>query len=102
MDSLLFFLNFFYLFNLCVCGFLLSRSKRIGLVLKALALILLPLPLFLWPILAIVGSLLGALGYGFFAPLVATFEAVGETTTDKFCHCFIVSFPFYFLLTDCV
>ncbi|KAL6329985.1 hypothetical protein AAG906_039900 [Vitis piasezkii] len=66
-----------------------TKTKRLGLVVKVLALISLPLPLLLWPILAIVGSLLGGLGYGFFAPLVATFEAVGETTTDKFFYCFI-------------
>lgn len=75
-------------------GFFYFRTKRLGLVVKVLALISLPLPLLLWPILAIVGSLLGGLGYGFFAPLVATFEAAGETTTDKFFYCFIVSSPF--------
>ncbi|XP_073147040.1 uncharacterized membrane protein At3g27390 isoform X2 [Henckelia pumila] len=35
------------------------------------------------------GSILGGIGYGFFAPLIATFEAVGERVTDKWKHCFL-------------
>ncbi|KAL6287121.1 hypothetical protein ACE6H2_011511 [Prunus campanulata] len=66
-----------------------ARSKRLGLVLKILVLLLLPLPLVLWPVLGVVGSVLGGIGYGFFAPLLATFEAVGENITDKFYHCFV-------------
>ena len=52
--------------------------------------ILLPLPLLLVPVLAIVGSLLSGIGYGAFVPLMATFEAVGEGVTDKLVHCFMV------------
>ncbi|KAM1274338.1 hypothetical protein ACFX1Q_025172 [Malus domestica] len=66
-----------------------AKSKRLGLVLKILVLLLLPLPLVLWPVLGVVGSVLGGIGYGFFAPLLATFEAVGENITDKFYHCFV-------------
>nr|GMC48588.1 uncharacterized membrane protein At3g27390 [Ipomoea batatas]GMD32016.1 uncharacterized membrane protein At3g27390 [Ipomoea batatas]GMD38556.1 uncharacterized membrane protein At3g27390 [Ipomoea batatas] len=66
-----------------------ARSKRLGWVLKSAVLVLLPLPLILWPIIAILGSLLGGLGFGFFAPLIATFEAVGEGVTDAFYHCFV-------------
>nr|CAB3470361.1 unnamed protein product [Digitaria exilis] len=65
------------------------KTERIGLVLKILTGILLPLPLLLLPILAIVGSLLGGIGYGAFVPLMATFEAVGEGVTDKLAHCFM-------------
>lgn len=68
-----------------------NRSKRVGWVLKSLVLVSLPLPLILWPIMAIVGSIIGGVGYGFFAPLIATFEAVGANVTDKAYHCFIVS-----------
>lgn len=56
------------------------------------------IPLILWPIIAILGSILGGIGYGFFAPLIATFEAVGENVTDKFYHCFTVSLHLYFFL----
>lgn len=51
----------------------------------------LPVPLILLPIVAIIGSVLGGIGYGFFAPLIATFEAVGENVKEKFYHCFTVS-----------
>lgn len=69
-------------------------------MLKILVLLLLPLPLVLWPVLGVVGSVLGGIGYGFFAPLLATFEAVGENITDKFYHCFVVCFlsPWIFFL----
>lgn len=71
------------------------RTKKLGLVLKILVLVSLPVPLVLWPIFGIVGSLLGGVGYGFFAPLLATFEAVGENVTKKFYHCFVVSFSLW-------
>lgn len=49
----------------------------------------LPVPLTLWPLVAIIGSLIGGIGYGLFAPLIATFEAVGHNPRDKFYHCFV-------------
>lgn len=73
-----------------------NRSKRLGWILKILVLFLLPIPLILWPVIAIIGSILGGIGYGFFAPLIATFEAVGEKVTDKWYHCFLVSLQFVF------
>lgn len=75
-----------------VVGFELSlRSKRLGWVLKIVVMVTLPLPLIIWPIMAMIGSLLGGIGYGFFAPLIATFEAIGQNVKDKFYHCFVVS-----------
>jgi hypothetical protein len=73
-----------------ILGTLGRRTKRIGLVLKILAGIFLPLPLLLLPVLSILGSLLVGVGYGVFAPLMATFEAVGEGVADKLSHCFLV------------
>ncbi|KAF7140981.1 hypothetical protein RHSIM_Rhsim06G0179400 [Rhododendron simsii] len=70
----------------CYC---VAKTKRLGLILKILSLLLLPVPLVLWPIVGIVCSFLGGIAYGFFAPLLATFEAVGESVTDKFFHCFV-------------
>ncbi|XP_022758877.1 LOW QUALITY PROTEIN: uncharacterized membrane protein At3g27390 [Durio zibethinus] len=64
------------------------RTKRLGLVLKIVVLVSLVVPLVLWPVVAVVGSLLGGIGYGFFAPLIATFEAVGQNAVDKCYHCF--------------
>ncbi|XP_050879581.1 uncharacterized membrane protein At3g27390 isoform X3 [Lathyrus oleraceus] len=66
-----------------------ARTKRFGLAFKVVVLICLPLPLLLCPVLGIVGSILGGIGYGFFAPLFATFEAVGENFKDKIYHCCI-------------
>ncbi|XP_022944680.1 uncharacterized membrane protein At3g27390 [Cucurbita moschata] len=73
--------HFFWTF---VC---LARTKRLGLVLKSVVLVFLPLPLILWPIVGVIGSLLGGIGYGFFVPLIATFEAVGGGITGKLFHC---------------
>lgn len=79
----------FYYFDQSYCCH--DRTQRLGLVLKILLLLSLPLPLLLWPIIGIVGSLLVGVGYGIFTPLIATFEAVGEHVIDKFFHCFTVS-----------
>ncbi|KAK8467670.1 hypothetical protein PHAVU_007G123002 [Phaseolus vulgaris] len=67
-----------------------ARTNRFGLVFKVVVLMCLPVPLLLWPIVGIFGSLLGGIGYGFFAPLLATFQAVGkgENFSNKFFHCF--------------
>ncbi|GFZ05201.1 hypothetical protein Acr_17g0007730 [Actinidia rufa] len=70
----------------CYC---VAKTKRLGLVLKILVLVLLPLPLVLWPIWGVVCSFLGGIAYGFFAPLFATFEAVGENVADKLFHYFV-------------
>ncbi|PHT42793.1 hypothetical protein CQW23_16818, partial [Capsicum baccatum] len=69
--------------------FCVAKSKKLGWVLKISLLVSLPVPLILWPILAIIGSVLGGIGYGFFAPLIATFEAIGENITCKIYHCFV-------------
>lgn len=64
------------------------KTKRLGLVLKILVYLFLPLPLVMWPAFGVLGSLLVGIGYGYFAPLIATFEAVGEQVIDKLYHCF--------------
>ncbi|KAB1208749.1 hypothetical protein CJ030_MR6G005858 [Morella rubra] len=66
-----------------------AKTKRLGPALKIVVLVSLPVPLVLWPLFGEAGSLLGGIGYGFFAPLLATFEAVGENVAAKFYHCFI-------------
>ncbi|PWA98587.1 hypothetical protein CTI12_AA017100 [Artemisia annua] len=65
------------------------KTKRVGWVLKMVTVLLLPLPLVLWPAVAIIGSLLGGVGFGFFAPLIATFEVIGTDHKDKCFHCFV-------------
>lgn len=63
------------------------RAKRLGPVLKLVIFVLLPAPLILWPLVGIVGSILGGAGFGLFAPILATFKAVGEGKTNEFYHC---------------
>ncbi|CAK9197786.1 unnamed protein product, partial [Sphagnum troendelagicum] len=64
----------------------LALTKKLGIVLKVLSLVLLPIPLLLWPPAVAIGSLLVGVGYGFGQPLVATFEAVGESRDAKLFH----------------
>jgi len=77
-----------------------NRTNRFGLVFKVVLLMCLPVPLLLWPLVGFVGSLLGGIGYGFFAHLLATFQAVGkgENFSNKFYHCFNVSDNFYVIM----
>lgn len=56
--------------------------------------ILLPVLLILWPVLGIVGSIVGGAAYGFLSPLFATFEAIEGEKENKTFHCFIVCFVF--------
>lgn len=70
------------------CNF---RTKRLGLALKIVVLVSLIVPLGLWPVVAVAGSILGGIGYGVFAPLIATFQAAGQNAIDKCYHCFAVS-----------
>jgi hypothetical protein len=69
---------------------LLDRTKQLGIVLKSLLILLLPILLLLWPVGAAVGSILVGLGYGIGQPLVATFEAVGDGRKNKFYHSVVV------------
>lgn len=64
------------------------RAKQLGPILKLILFICIPAPLIVWPVVAIAGSFLGGAAYGFFSPIFATFEAIGEGKTDKFFHCF--------------
>ncbi|KAG9448494.1 hypothetical protein H6P81_008459 [Aristolochia fimbriata] len=66
-----------------------AKTKRLGLILKILLLVTMPVPLVLLPVLGVVGSLLVGVGYGFFAPLIATFEGGGEQVIDKISHYFL-------------
>ncbi|MQM19009.1 hypothetical protein Taro_052010 [Colocasia esculenta] len=68
--------------------FCIVKTKRLGLVLKMVVLLILPVPVVSLPILGILGSLLLGVGYGYITPLFATFEAVGEEVIDKLYHCF--------------
>lgn len=85
-----------------------GRAKQLGPFLKIVLCIFMPVPLILWPVLSIVGSIVGGALYGFLSPVFATFDAVGEGKTKELYHCFVVCivhvlmiFMFPFLLFTC-
>ncbi len=79
--------NFFFILLIS----LMRRAERLGPVLKlVLCILVLPVPLILWPVVGIVGSIIGGAAYGFLSPIFATFDAVGEGRADKLYHCFYV------------
>nr|CAH67471.1 H0805A05.1 [Oryza sativa] len=65
------------------------RTKLVGPVVKLLLLIAATATLILWLIVGIPGSILAGLVYGFLAPIMATFGAVGEGKEKPFVHCFV-------------
>ncbi|KAI5341308.1 hypothetical protein L3X38_020582 [Prunus dulcis] len=65
------------------------RAKRYGPALKIVVCIfVLPVQLILWPVVGIVGSIVGGAAYGFLSPVMETFQAVGEGKTNQLYHCF--------------
>lgn len=68
-----------------------GRAKLLGPVLKlVLCVCVLPVILISWPAVGIFGSIVGGVAYGFFSPILATFDAVGEGKTNQLFHCFYV------------
>jgi hypothetical protein len=59
---------------------------------KLLLLISVTVILVLWLIIGVTGSILAGLAYGFLAPAMATFDAVGEGKEKPLVHCFVVQF----------
>ncbi|VAI46650.1 unnamed protein product [Triticum turgidum subsp. durum] len=66
-----------------------GRTKLVGPVVKLLLLISVSGILVLWLIVGIVGSVLAGLAYGFLAPVMATFDALGEGKKRPLVHCFV-------------
>ncbi|XP_048139544.1 uncharacterized membrane protein At3g27390 isoform X2 [Rhodamnia argentea] len=64
------------------------RAQQLGPILKLIIFICIPAPLIVWPVVAIAGSFIGGAAYGFFSPIFATFEAIGEGKDNKCFHCF--------------
>ncbi|KAJ1412713.1 putative transmembrane protein [Sesbania bispinosa] len=66
------------------------RSKQLGPLLKlVMCTCLLPVLLISWPMVGIIGSIVGGAAYGYFSPIFGTFEAVGGGKENKIVHCFI-------------
>ncbi|SPT18819.1 unnamed protein product [Triticum aestivum] len=68
---------------------IISRTRMVGPVVKLLLLVAATVILILWLIVGIPGSVLAGLLYGFLAPIMATFDAVGEGKENTFVHCFV-------------
>ncbi|VAI58118.1 unnamed protein product [Triticum turgidum subsp. durum] len=66
-----------------------GRTKLVGPVVKLLLLISVSGILVLWLIVGILGSVLAGLAYGFLAPGMATFDALGEGKERPLVHCFV-------------
>ncbi|KAM3368153.1 hypothetical protein ACQJBY_016608 [Aegilops geniculata] len=65
------------------------RTRMVGPVVKLLLLVAATVIMILWLIVGIPGSILAGLLYGFLAPIMATFDAVGEGKENTFVHCFV-------------
>ncbi|OAY25614.1 uncharacterized membrane protein At3g27390 [Manihot esculenta] len=65
------------------------RAKQFGPGLKIVLCLFLPVPLILWLVFSIIGSITGGALYGFLSPVFATFDAVGEGKTNELYHCFV-------------
>ncbi|CAD6243779.1 unnamed protein product [Miscanthus lutarioriparius] len=61
----------------------------VGPVVKLLLLIAATAVLVLWLIIGVSASILAGLAYGFLAPVMATFDAVGEGKEKTLVHCFL-------------
>ncbi|KAK1275659.1 hypothetical protein QJS04_geneDACA016082 [Acorus gramineus] len=66
-----------------------AKTKKYGVMLKIVTLFGLLVPLLVWPVFGLIGSVLAGLGYGVISPLMATFEAVEEGVENKFKKCFV-------------
>ncbi|XP_065044811.1 uncharacterized membrane protein At3g27390-like isoform X1 [Musa acuminata AAA Group] len=66
-----------------------ARTKQLGPVLKLILAVGVSIILVLWPLAGIFGSILVGAGYGFLAPIMATFDAVGGGKANNLIHCFL-------------
>ncbi|KAJ1399575.1 putative membrane protein [Sesbania bispinosa] len=66
------------------------RTKQLGPFVKLLiCTCVLPVLVSFWPVVVIIGSLVGGALYGYLSPTFATFEAIKGEKDDKLYHCFI-------------
>ncbi|KAI3864828.1 hypothetical protein MKW92_019392 [Papaver armeniacum] len=69
--------------HLCWSAYCISKSKKFGPYMKCLMIISLPIPIALWTIIGVVGSVIMGIGYAFVWPMMETFKA---TNKPGFCN----------------
>lgn len=73
-----------------------NRTKKFDPYLKCLLILMVPIPIALWTVVGVVGSVIMGIGYGFICPVMDTFKAVsmeGVSLRTKLIRCFTVTFP---------
>ncbi|GFS39976.1 hypothetical protein Acr_00g0065930 [Actinidia rufa] len=68
-----------------------ARRKTFGPWMKSLLILTVPLPIALWTIVVVVGSVIMGIGYGFIWPVMETFRTVskeGDSVPSKLIRCF--------------
>ena len=71
------------------------RTKLFGPYLKTLLIITIPIPLALWTVIGVTGSVVMGIGYGFVWPVMETFRAISMEGTPihmKLIRCLTVTF----------
>ncbi|CAL9131865.1 unnamed protein product [Musa textilis] len=66
-----------------------AKAKQLGPILKLVLALGVSVILTLWPPAGIFGSIIVGASYGFLAPIMATFDAVGEGRANNLIHCFL-------------
>ncbi|KAL6347915.1 hypothetical protein AAG906_037644 [Vitis piasezkii] len=67
------------------------RTKKFDPYLKCLLILMVPIPIALWTVVGVVGSVIMGIGYGFICPVMDTFKAVsmeGVSLRKKLIRCF--------------
>ncbi|XP_034681293.1 uncharacterized membrane protein At3g27390-like isoform X3 [Vitis riparia] len=67
------------------------RTKKFDPYLKCLLILMVPIPIALWTVVGVVGSVIMGIGYGFICPVMDTFKAVsmeGVSLRTKLIRCF--------------
>ncbi|XP_057964203.1 uncharacterized membrane protein At3g27390-like [Malania oleifera] len=68
-----------------------ARTKRFGPYLKCLLIPLAPIPIALWTVVGVLGSVIMGIGYAYVWPVMETFKAIskeGASIPEKFIRCF--------------
>ncbi|KAJ4714982.1 Steroid nuclear receptor ligand-binding [Melia azedarach] len=68
------------------------RTKKFGPYMKCLRVLVVPIPIALWTVLGLVGSVIMGIGYGFVWPVMETFRAIskeGVPIHKKLIRCFV-------------